>query len=57
MTFIQITQSQFYADESKTVHIFYRQLDFWSEPGVANEILEDEPKSCLIVAFSFIADF
>ena len=33
------------------VHIFlYRQLDFSSEPGVANEILENEPKSCLTVA-------
>ena len=29
---------------------FYRQLDFSSEPGAANEILEDEPKSCLTVA-------
>ena len=30
-----------------TVHIsFYRQLDFSSEPGVPNEILENEPKSC-----------
>ena len=28
---------------------FYRQLDFSSEPGVANEILENEPKSCLTV--------
>ena len=25
---------------------FNRQLDFSSEPGVANEILENEPKSC-----------
>ena len=31
-------------------HFFYRQLDFSSEPGVANEILENEPKSCLTVA-------
>ena len=33
--------------------VFYRQLDFPSEPGVANEILEileNEPKSCLTVA-------
>ena len=29
---------------------FYRQLDFSSEPGVANEILENEPKSYLTVA-------
>ena len=29
---------------------FYRQLDFSSQPGVANEILENEPKSCLTVA-------
>ena len=28
----------------------YRQLNFLSEPGVANEILENEPKSCLLVA-------
>ena len=33
------------------VHIFfYRQLDFPSEPGYANEILENEPESCLAVA-------
>ena len=25
------------------VHICYRQLDFPSEPGVANEILDNEP--------------
>ena len=25
---------------------FYRQLDFSSEPGVANQISENEPKSC-----------
>ena len=29
---------------------FYRQLDFPSEPRFANEILENEPKSCLAVA-------
>ena len=29
---------------------FYKQLDFPSEPGVAAEILENEPKSCLTVA-------
>ena len=29
---------------------FYRQLDFSFEPRVANEILENEPKSCLTVA-------
>ena len=29
---------------------FYRQLDFPSEPEVANEILENEAKSCLAVA-------
>ena len=29
---------------------FYKQLDFPSEPGVANEILENEAKSCLAVA-------
>ena len=28
---------------------FYRQLDFPSEPGVASEILENEPKSCLVL--------
>ena len=31
-------------------HFFNRQLDFSSEPGVANEILENEVKSCLAVA-------
>ena len=36
---------------SKQLHIFfYRQLNFPSEPGVANEILENEAKSCLAVA-------
>ena len=30
--------------------VFYRQLDFSFEPGVANEILEKEPKSCQTVA-------
>ena len=29
---------------------FYRQLNFPSEPGVTNEILENEAKSCLAVA-------
>ena len=32
------------------LHNFYRQLDFSSQPGVANEFLENEPKSCLTVA-------
>ena len=32
------------------IHISYRQLDFPSGPGVANEILENDPKSCLTVA-------
>ena len=32
------------------ITLFYRQLDFPSEPGVANEILENEPKSYLTVA-------
>ena len=31
------------------VHIFYGQVDFSSEPGVANEILENKPKSCLVL--------
>ena len=30
------------------IHIFYRLLDF--PPGVASDILENEPKSCLAVA-------
>ena len=29
---------------------FYKQLGFPSEPGVANEILENEAESCLAVA-------
>ena len=29
----------------------FRQLDFSSQPGFANEILENEPKSCLTVEF------
>ena len=38
---------------------FYRQLDFPSEPGVANEILENEAKSCLATpeVVSFIVNF
>ena len=31
----------------RPIHIFFRQLDFSSEPGFANEILENEPRSCL----------
>ena len=31
-------------------HFFNRQLDFPSEPGVANEILENEAKSFLAAA-------
>ena len=33
------------------IHIFERQLNFSSEPGVASEILENEPKGCLAVTF------
>ena len=35
-------------EESDTsgTHFLYRQLNFPSEPGVANEILENEAKSC-----------
>ena len=33
------------------IHIFfYRQLDFSSEPGVANEFWENEAENCLVVA-------
>ena len=32
------------------VHFFYWQLNFPFEPRVANEILENEAKSCLTVA-------
>ena len=35
---------------AKLLHLFYRQLDFPSEPGVANEILENDAKNCLTVA-------
>ena len=31
-------------------HIFYRQLHFSSQPGVANGFWEDEAESCLVVA-------
>ena len=34
-------------------HFFYRQIDFSSEPGVANEILENEPKNCFIMVAWF----
>ena len=33
---------------------YFKQFDFPSEPRVANEILENEPKSCVTVALSFI---
>ena len=32
------------------LHIFYSELNFSSELGVANENLENEPKGCLAVA-------
>ena len=32
------------------IHFFNRQLDFSSETGSANEVLENEPQSCLAVA-------
>ena len=38
------------------MYTFYRQLDFTSEPGLANEILENEEK-LLNRLLSFIADF
>ena len=34
-----------------SLHIFYKQLHFQSQPGVASEILESEAKSCLAVAY------
>ena len=30
---------------------FYRQLDFSSQPGVANEFCENEAENCLVVAY------
>ena len=42
--------SHFHFIEHTANTFFYRQLDFLSEPGVANEILENEPKSCLAVS-------
>ena len=37
------------------IHVFYRQLEFSSEPGIAHEIiLENEPKSCLKVALKHL---
>ena len=36
--------------ENVTHFFFYRQLDFSSEPGVANEFWENEAESCLVVA-------
>ena len=35
--------------------LFYRHFDFLSDPGVADEILENEHKSCFL--FSFMVDF
>ena len=40
----------FIEENASELHLFYRQLDFPSEPGVANEIMENEAKSCLAVA-------
>ena len=34
------------SDESDGYTFFYKLLNFSSEPGVANEILENEAKSC-----------
>ena len=31
-------------------HLFYRQLDFPFQPGVAHKMLENEPKSCFTIA-------
>ena len=36
------------------IHFFYSQLDFSSEPGVANKITENESKKCLTVALFYI---
>ena len=33
------------------IHIFYKQLHFPSQPGVASEILEKKAESCLAVAY------
>ena len=53
----QVTRPDYYmlkisisSSNIRRLHIFSRQLDFSSEPGVANEILENEPKSCLGLA-------
>ena len=45
-----LKKSILFIRKQSITHSFYRQLDFQSEPGVANEILENEPKSCLAVA-------
>ena len=43
--------NNYYFTSNYKLHIFFcRQLDFPSEPGVANEFLENVPKSCLTVA-------
>ena len=39
--------AKFPNENAVRIPFFYRQLDFSSEPGVANEILENEHKSCL----------
>ena len=36
--------------QKQVTHFFHKQIDFPSEPGVANEILENEPEICLAFA-------
>ena len=45
---IIISKMKFCQNGSYT--FFFKAARFSSEPGVANEILENEPKSCLVVA-------
>ena len=42
-----------YLNRYKYSFIFWTAHGFPSEPGVANEILETEPKSCLAVAYFY----
>ena len=45
-------RSKYLSLESMMCTSLNRQLEFWSAPGVAYEILEKEPKSCLLVFYN-----
>ena len=51
---IDHTHIKFSQADDTFVHIFfYRQLNFSSQPGVANEFCENEAENCLVVAYFY----